>query len=152
MNGEDSSGGGTTSAQRRVDWTFLTNHAHVLLTLARDPQCRLRDVAVLIGITERAVQAIVADLEAEGYLTRIRSGRRNTYQLHPEGHFRHPAEARHRIGELIGLFADTTPSPDHVPGSGEVGTIVVGRPSVLPLAGAAARKRGQQDAHRLRGE
>lgn len=57
---------------RDGDWTFLTNHAHVLLALNRDPQCRLRDVAALVGITERSVQAIVADLEAEGYLTRIR--------------------------------------------------------------------------------
>jgi hypothetical protein len=91
-------------------WTFLTNHAHVLLALARDPQCRLRDVAALVGITERAVQAIVADLEAEGYLTRIRVGRRNVYRLHPQRRFRHPAEARHRIGELLELFTGPTVS------------------------------------------
>ena len=87
-------------------WTFLTNHGHVLLALARDPQIRLRDVAALVGITERAVQAIVADLEAEGYLTRIRVGRRNIYQLHPQRRFRHPAESRHRIGELLDLFTE----------------------------------------------
>jgi DNA-binding MarR family transcriptional regulator len=92
---------------RRPDWTFLTNHAHVLLALARDPQARLRDVAILVGITERAVQAIVADLELDGYLTRIRVGRRNIYQLHRHGRFRHPAEAKHRIGELLDLFTDT---------------------------------------------
>ena len=91
----------------RPDWTFLTNHAHVLLALARDPQARLRDVAVLVGITERAVQGIVADLELEGYLTRIRVGRRNIYQLHRHRRFRHPAEASHRIGELLDLFTDT---------------------------------------------
>jgi len=94
------------SSRRLPEWTFLTNHAHVLLALARDPQCRLRDVADLVGITERSVQAIVADLEAAGYLTRIRVGRRNVYQLHPHRRFRHPAEARHRIGELLDLFAD----------------------------------------------
>ena len=88
-------------------WTFLTNHAHVLLALARDPQCRLRDVAALVGITERAVQSIVADLEADGYLTRIRVGRRNVYRLHPHRRFRHPAEARHRIGELLDLFTES---------------------------------------------
>jgi DNA-binding MarR family transcriptional regulator len=92
---------------RRPDWTFLTNHAHVLLALARDPQARLRDVATLVGITERAVQGIVADLELEGYLTRIRVGRRNIYQLHRHRRFRHPAEARHRIGELLDLFTDS---------------------------------------------
>jgi DNA-binding IclR family transcriptional regulator len=90
---------------QRPEWTFLTNHAHVLLALARDPQCRLRDVAALVGITERAVQGIVADLEAGGYLTRIRVGRRNVYRLHPHKRFRHPAESAHRIGELIALFA-----------------------------------------------
>lgn len=74
--------------------------------MARDPKARLRDVADLIGITERAVQAIVADLEAEGYLTRIPVGRRNVYRLHPQRRFRHPAEARHRIGELLDLFAE----------------------------------------------
>jgi predicted ArsR family transcriptional regulator len=89
---------------RGLEWTFLTNHAHVLLALAGDPQCRLRDVAARVGITERSVQAIVADLEAEGYLTRIRVGRRNVYRLHPHKRFRHPAESGHRIGELIGLF------------------------------------------------
>jgi predicted ArsR family transcriptional regulator len=91
---------------RDPEWTFLTNHAHVLLALARDPHCRLRDVAALVGITERSVQAIVADLEAEGYLTRTRVGRRNVYRLHPQRRFRHPAESRHRIGELLDLFAE----------------------------------------------
>jgi DNA-binding MarR family transcriptional regulator len=95
----------------RPSWTFLTNHAHVLLALSRDPRCRLRDVAALVGITERAVQTIVADLEADGYLTRIRVGRRNVYRLHPQRRFRHPAEARHRIGELLDLFTEPVPAP-----------------------------------------
>ena len=97
---------GARSAAHHGDWTFLTNHGHVLLALARDPQARLRDVAELVGITERSVQAIVADLEVEGYLTRIRVGRRNVYRLHPQRRFRHPAESRHRIGELLDLFAE----------------------------------------------
>lgn len=86
-------------------WTFLTNHAHVLLAVARDPDARLRDVAATVGVTERAAQAIVADLEAAGYLTRERVGRRNRYTVNPAGHFRHPAEANHQIGELLDLFA-----------------------------------------------
>ena len=89
-------------------WTFLTNHAHVLLALAREPTARLRDVAVSVGITERAAQAIVADLEAAGYLERRRVGRRNSYTINAAGRFRHPAEADHRIGELIHLFTGSS--------------------------------------------
>ncbi|MFY1692678.1 helix-turn-helix transcriptional regulator [Plantactinospora sp. WMMB782] len=85
-------------------WTFLTNHAHVLLAIARDPTARLRDVAETVGITERAAQAIVADLEAAGYLQRARVGRRNQYTVHRSGHFRHPAESDHSIGDLLDLF------------------------------------------------
>ena len=87
-------------------WTFLTNHAHVLLAIARDPTTRLRDVADAVGITERAAQAIVADLEAAGYLHRERIGRRNEYTVNPRGRFRHPAEADHSIGDLLALFTD----------------------------------------------
>ncbi len=88
------------------DWTFLTNHAHVLLAIARDPTARLRDVAGSVGITERAAQAIVADLEAAGYLRRTRVGRRNHYTVDTTGHFRHPAEADRSIGDLVALFTD----------------------------------------------
>ena len=98
------------SAPGAKDWTFLTNHAHVLLAIARDPTVRLRDVADAVSITERAAQAIVADLEAAGYLHRERVGRRNRYTVNPEGHFRHPAEADRSIGDLLALF--TAPSTD----------------------------------------
>ncbi|GAA1037087.1 MarR family transcriptional regulator [Virgisporangium ochraceum] len=87
-------------------WTFLTNHAHVLLVVARDHTARIRDIAAVVGITERAAQAIVADLEAGGYLTRNRVGRRNEYTVNPQGPFRHPVEAGHQIGDLIDLFAN----------------------------------------------
>ncbi|WP_461026728.1 helix-turn-helix transcriptional regulator [Streptomyces sparsus] len=92
-----------TSA-RSDQWTFLTNHARVLITLARDPEARLRDVAEHIGITERAVQLIVADLEAAGYLTRTRVGRRNRYTIDPTVALRHPAEAEHPVGDLLATF------------------------------------------------
>ncbi|HLL68933.1 MAG TPA: helix-turn-helix domain-containing protein [Micromonosporaceae bacterium] len=85
-------------------WTFLTNHAHVLLVIARQPKVRLRDVADMVGVTERAAQAIVADLEAAGYLERTRVGRRNEYTVKPTGRFRHPAESDREIGDLIALF------------------------------------------------
>ena len=90
----------------RSQWTFLSNHAHVLLLLARDPEIRLRDVAVTVGITERAVQRIVADLEAGRYIERERLGRRNRYRVHPEMPLRHPVEAHRRIESLISLVLD----------------------------------------------
>jgi hypothetical protein len=84
-------------------WTFLTNHGHVLLCLARSPELRLRDVAIEVGVTERAVQRIVADLEEGGYLTRQRSGRQNEYQINIDGPMRHPVEAPATVGALIAL-------------------------------------------------
>ncbi|MCM2576811.1 helix-turn-helix transcriptional regulator [Streptomyces meridianus] len=105
---------GTTPA-RGDQWTFLTNHARVLLRIAGDPEVRLRDVAAGIGITERAVQIIVADLEASGYLTRTRVGRRNRYTIDPTVALRHPAEADHPVGDLLGAFLHREDTPDAVP-------------------------------------
>ncbi len=85
-------------------WTFLTNHAHVLLCIAADPGVRLRDVAEKVGITERAAQRIVADLVEAGYLTRTRVGRRNQYELHPELPLRHPVEHAKEVGDLVRLL------------------------------------------------
>ncbi len=87
-------------------WTFLTNHAHVLLCVTRDPGIRLRDVAEAVGITERAAQRIVADLVEDGYLEREREGRRNRYRLHPERPLRHPLEQEHAIGEILAVLTD----------------------------------------------
>jgi DNA-binding transcriptional regulator PaaX len=86
-------------------WTFLTNHAHVMVCLGRDPGARIRDVADAVGITERAAQRIVAELEEAGYLVRERSGRRNRYTLHPDMPLRHPLEGGHSIGELLAVLA-----------------------------------------------
>lgn len=83
------------------NWTFLTNHAHVLNCIAADPDIRLRDVADRVGITERAAQLIVSDLVAGGYLTRTRVGRRNRYEVHREQPMRHPVEQDHEVGELL---------------------------------------------------
>lgn len=87
-------------------WTFLTNHAHVLLCIARDPEVRLRDVAQAVGITERATQRIVADLVRDGYLTRKRVGRRNSYEVHAELPFRHPVEQSNQVGALLSLLTN----------------------------------------------
>lgn len=90
-------------ATERV-WTFLSNHAHVLLAVAADPQIRVRDIAQRVGITERASQQILADLVADGYLHRTRIGRRNEYTIEGGRHFRHPAERTRTIDELIAIF------------------------------------------------
>ncbi|MHC4262989.1 MAG: helix-turn-helix transcriptional regulator [Planctomycetota bacterium] len=84
-------------------WTFLSNHAHVLLCLARNPNVLMREVADAVGITERAVQHIVADLEAAGYLTRDRQGRRNHYEIRTDLLLRHPVERHVTISSLIEL-------------------------------------------------
>ncbi|WP_199509863.1 helix-turn-helix transcriptional regulator [Nucisporomicrobium flavum] len=93
------------------DWTFLTNHAHVLICVARDPGLRHRDLAAQVGITERAAQRIVADLVEAGYLTSTRDGRRNRYQLHRELPLRHPLEREHQIGEILAVLEGKSPPP-----------------------------------------
>ena len=96
--------GVTREPATAVGWTFLTNHAHVLLVIARDLQMTLREVAAQVGITERATQKIVADLEAAGYLTRARHGRRNSYTISTGQPFRHPLTAGHDVDELLGIL------------------------------------------------
>lgn len=96
-------------ASPAVAWTFLTNHSHVLVCLARNPISRLRDVAELVGITERAVQRIVADLEEGGVITRLREGRRNRYEIHEALPLRHSIESSHTVGELLKIVSDPLP-------------------------------------------
>ena len=86
---------------RVADWGFLTNHAHALLCVAREPGMRLRDIAACVGVTERAAHRIVCELESAGYLTRTRLGRRNFYEVHPERPLRHALEEGHQVGELL---------------------------------------------------
>ena len=87
-----------------LGWTFLTNHAHVLLCIHCDPTVRLREIAQLVGITERMVQKIVAELIAAGYLDARKEGRRNHYAVDPAQKLRHPLEAHHAVGELLRLL------------------------------------------------
>jgi len=82
-------------------WTFLTNHAQVLLCLADTPDIRLRDVAEHVGITERAAQRIVAELVDAGYVNSVRVGRRNHYTVDRERAMRHSAQLGHEIGVLL---------------------------------------------------
>ena len=85
-------------------WTLLTGHGHVLVEIARNPQARIRDISPVVGLTERSVQAIVADLEAAGYLTRTRIGRRVVYAVNRDSLFRHTAQEGHRVGPLLDLL------------------------------------------------
>lgn len=90
--------------ERRSGWTFLTNHARVLIAIAADPQARLRDISASIGITERAAQGIVSDLEEAGYLKRTRMGRRNHYQINLDIGMRHHTESGIPVQALIDMF------------------------------------------------
>jgi len=91
-------------AHRVPDWTFLTNHAHVLFCLAQDSEIRLRDVADRVGITERAVQRIVTELEIGTFITRQRNGRRNSYVVHKHQSMRHPIESHCSVSDLLDLI------------------------------------------------
>lgn len=90
-------------------WTFLSNHTHVLVCLALDPDQVLREVASRVGITERAVQRIVADLEQAGVLERERDGRRNRYRLNLNARLRHPLEQHCSVGDLLESVIGPTP-------------------------------------------
>ncbi len=87
-------------------WTFLTNHTHVLVCLAQNDDITLREVAQQVGITERAVHAIVTALEEEGVLTRTREGQRNRYKLNRSYRLRHPLESHRKIGDLLDLIGE----------------------------------------------
>ena len=82
-------------------WRFVTNHAHVLESIATNPTVRLRDIAATVGITERTASQIVSDLEQAGYLTKIRVGRSNHYEVHGDLPLRHAQHRHHTVGELI---------------------------------------------------
>lgn len=88
-------------------WTFLTNHSHVLFLLAQDPDLVLREVAQRVGITERAVQRIIVDLEDGGFVEREKVGRQNRYRLITDRALRHPVESHCTIGDLIELVTRT---------------------------------------------
>ena len=98
----------------RHAWSFLTNHLQVLLCIARDPNIRLRDIAGLVGITERAAQNIVADLVDDGYVSRTRVGRRNEYEVNGDLSLRHPNAGGVTVGGLLEILE---PGPDDEPSS-----------------------------------
>lgn len=102
----------------RPAWTFLTNHGHVLLCVAQDPDIRVTGIAARVAITTRAALQILKDLESAGYLQRTRVGRRTHYTIRPHQHFRHPATAAQEVDGLIKLFTGSPPD-DGPAGTGE---------------------------------
>ncbi|WP_042422801.1 MarR family transcriptional regulator [Streptacidiphilus anmyonensis] len=103
----------------RATWTFLTNHARVLVQISRDPGVRVRDIALRCLLTERAVQRIITDLEQGGYLTHTRVGRTNHYQVTAAAPLRHPADAGPSVADLLALLSDHSGSDGHAhPGPG----------------------------------
>ncbi len=109
MTDRDQSGG---------SWTLLTGHGHVLVEISRNPDARIRDISAAAGLTERTVQAIVADLEAAGYLTRSRAGRRTRYTVNHDSLFRHPAQEGLRIGPFLTLLAEADQNARTTPVTG----------------------------------
>lgn len=95
----------------RRPWTFLTNHARVLISISQNPSIRVRDIAAVTGITERSTQRIVADLEAAGYLSHEKIGRRNPCSISRNEALRHPHERSVQIGMLLELFPDAGNGP-----------------------------------------
>jgi hypothetical protein len=87
-------------------WTLLTGHGHVLVEIARNPHARIRDISPAVDLTDRTVQAIVADLEAAGYLTRTRVGRRTRYTVNPDSPFRHRAQDGLRVGPMLEMLTE----------------------------------------------
>jgi hypothetical protein len=88
-------------------WTFLTNHAHVLLCIVEDPNARIRDLSERVGITDRAVQKIITELEESGYLSHVHAGRRNVYRVVTSLPLRHPVEKHRTVGALLALVGST---------------------------------------------
>jgi hypothetical protein len=114
-----SSGSSGSAGDSGGSWTLLTGHGHVLVEIARNPEARIRDISAAVGLTERTVQAIVADLEAAGYITRSRTGRRTRYTVRHDSQFRHPAQEGLQVGPFLDVLAAgdekgrTNPGPDN---------------------------------------
>ncbi len=94
-----------------TNWSFLTNHARVLLCIARDPGARLRDIASSLDITERSAHGIVTDLTSAGYVIKHKDGRRNRYQIQAHLPLPEPTGRERTVGEVLTLLAGAGASP-----------------------------------------
>ena len=129
---------------RDGSWTLLTGHGHVLVEIARNPGARIRDISAAAGITERTAQAIVADLEAAGYLTRTRTGRRTRYTVNPDSSFRHPAQEGLRVGPFLAVLAASGDAAGPGPAaSRRGGSAAAAAPAHHDRAGAGAPGHGR---------
>lgn len=89
------------ASHRSPSWTFLSNHAHVMIAIHHCPQALVRELAERVEITERAVLRILQELEADGYIERLREGRRTCYRIIHARPLRHPLEAHRSVGDLV---------------------------------------------------
>ena len=113
-----------------TSWGFLTNHARVLLCIARDPGVRLRDIADRLSITERSAHGIVTDLAEAGYVVKHKDGRRNRYQIQIHMPLREPASQEPAIGEVLALLTGAAPASDGTARTGDQDAS--GNPHALP--------------------
>jgi len=90
-------------------WSFFSNHGHILLALAEDPTARLRDLAERVGITERAVHRLLSEMEEAGIISHHHEGRRNVYSIRRQERLRHPIESHRSVGDLIKLVQEVPP-------------------------------------------
>jgi hypothetical protein len=130
-----------------ANWTFLTNHARVLLCIAHDPGVRLRDLAASVGITERSAYGIVTDLAGAGYVVKQKDGRRNRYQIQAHLPLPEPTRRERTVGEVLALLAGTDAGSErHTPRAGRASG--AWRPTGVAaselLAGPKRRRIGQQ--------
>ena len=109
MNPVREPGSASTGRDPAHRWTFVTNHFLVLVSVAGDPDLRVRDIAARVGITERATQAILSDLVAEHYVERIRIGRRNRYRVRRGAGLRHPITTGTTVGEVLDVVLGHNP-------------------------------------------
>jgi len=112
-------------------WSFLTNHARVLLSIAHDPGARLRDIAAALGITERSAYGIVTDLTRAGYVVKEKDGRRNRYHIQAHLPLPEPTNQERTVGEVLALLAGTGP-PEAGKPAAAVGTPGSGRNGAVP--------------------
>ena len=130
--------------ERDGSWTLLTGHGHVLVEIARNPTARIRDISAAVDLTERTVQVIVADLEAGGYLTRTRTGRRTRYTVNPDSSFRHPAQEGLRVGPFLAVLAASGDAAGPGPAaSRRGGSAAAAAPAHHDRAGAGAPGHGR---------
>jgi DNA-binding Lrp family transcriptional regulator len=97
---------------QKVQWTFLTNHAQVFLCIAQNDHITAREIATIVGITERAVQRILDDLEHDGYIQRFREGRSNRYSISLDMPLRHPAQHGQPVRDLLAVLLKLPPKDE----------------------------------------